>query len=215
MRDVERRTLPTVVEFRASDQGPGQLVGYAAKYGTISQNLGGFVETINRGAFDKSLSDGGRVVARYNHSDAFLLGTTDAGTLDVRSDEIGLPYIIDLPDTSYGRDVAVLAARGDLRFSSFAFRTIDDNWGETDQGYRLRSLNEVQLVDVAPVVSPAYMDTSVAKRSLADALHIPVEELDDKLSEGRTSSEKVDTAPCDTHAALDLARWRLTLAAKR
>lgn len=165
--ELERRYLPIPVEWRASGDGPGQLVGYAAKYNTLSQNLGWFVETIDPGAFDKSIGDSVRVLARYNHDDAHLLGTTDAGTLTLSLDDIGLLYAIDLPDTSSGRDVAVLAARGDVRFSSFAFYCKEDAWGETDQGYPLRTLKQVQLVDVAPVNTPAYLDTSVAKRSLA------------------------------------------------
>lgn len=180
MHDLEQRTWPTAVEFRASDSGPGVLTGYAAKYGTLSRNLGGFVETIRAGAFDKSLADGVRVMARFNHDSNGILGTTDAGTLQVASDGTGLRYTVDLPDTSTGRDVAALAARGDLAFSSFAFRTIDDSWSETDQGYPLRELRAVQLVDVAPVADPAYLDTSVAKRSLAAATGLPVGDLDSK-----------------------------------
>ncbi len=213
MRDVEKRALPAVVEFRSSDTGPGQLVGYAAKYGTISQDLGGFVETIRSGAFDKSLSDGPRVVARFNHSDEWLLGATDSGSLHLEADGIGLRYTVDLPDTQAGRDVAALAARGDVRFSSFAFRTVTDSWSETERGYPLRALDEVKLVDVAPVVSPAYLDTSVAKRSLADALHIPVDELDTKTPEDviRALSGPTEAEPRDTHSADVVARMALEL----
>ena len=53
-----------------------------------------------------------------------------------------------------------------MKWSSFAFRTIEDEWGVTEQGFPLRTLLAVQLVDVAPVNSPAYLDTSVAARSL-------------------------------------------------
>jgi HK97 family phage prohead protease len=165
--ELERRYMPLPVEWRASGDGPGQLVGYAAKYNTLSQNLGWFVETIDPGCFDKSIGDSVRVLARYNHDDGHLLGTTDAGTLTLSLDDLGLLYTIDLPDTSSGRDVGILAARGDVRFSSFAFYCKEDAWGETDQGYPLRTLKQVQLVDVAPVNTPAYLDTTVAKRSLA------------------------------------------------
>ena len=69
--------------------------------------------------------------------------------------------------------------------SSFAFRLYPDGdeWGLTDQGYPLRTLISGQLVDVAPVNLPAYMDTSVdaraavALRSLAEKMSAPVEEL--------------------------------------
>jgi hypothetical protein len=173
--------LAQPLEFRAaSGDGAGHLVGYAAKFGTLSQNLGGFVETIEPGAFTKSLGDNVRVLCRYNHDDSALLGTTEAQTLTLQVDEVGLFYDVTLPDTQWGHDCGALAARGDLRYSSFAFYCIEDEWDFTEQGFPLRRVLAAQLVDVAPVNSPAYLDTSVAKRSLAERIHVPMPELDSK-----------------------------------
>jgi HK97 family phage prohead protease len=169
--NIERRYARAAVEFRAAtmDGSPGVIAGYAAKYNTLSQNLGGFVESIAPGAFDKSIADGLDVLARYNHDDDALLGRTISGTCRLMLDDIGLEYEIDLPDTSVGRDLAVLAARGDVYQSSFAFYTIEDEWSMTEQGFPLRTLKAVRLVDVAPVNTPAYLDTSSGLRSLAEA----------------------------------------------
>lgn len=165
-RELEIRTAAHAVELRAGTSGLGVLAGYAAVFNRHSQNLGGFVEQVDPAAFTKSLTDGLPVMARGNHSDAMLLGTTWAGTLRLSVDGTGLLYEVDLPDTSAGRDFRALAERGDVKWSSFAFRTIEDEWGFTEQGFPLRTLRAVQLVDVAPVNSPAYLDTSVAARSL-------------------------------------------------
>lgn len=174
MRDTELRHMPGAVELRASETGgPGTLIGYASVFNRLSQNLGGFVERVDPDAFNKSLSDGVPVVARFNHKDDFLLGTTEAGTLVLRKDGTGLQYEVDLPDTSVGRDLAVLAKRGDVRYSSFAFQTIDDEWGYTEDDFPLRTLRAVKLMDVAPVVSPAYRDTTAGLRSLAGKLDVP------------------------------------------
>lgn len=178
--DVERRNFARTVELRASSDGPGTLVGYAAKFNRYSQNLGGFVEQIAPGAFSKSLGDRAAVVARYNHDDNYLLGTTEAGTLRLEIDDEGLRYDVDLPDTNAGNDVSKLAKRGDLRYSSFAFHVLEDEWGVTEQGFPLRTLRNVHLVDVAPVNSPAYLDTSTGLRSLAEHLHMDVAEVQAK-----------------------------------
>jgi HK97 family phage prohead protease len=169
--NVERRYVKSPIEFRAARKAgsPGTLTGYALKYETLSQNLGGFVETVARGAVDKSLADGLDVLARYNHEDNMLLGRTSSGTVSLSSDEVGLAYTVDLPDTTVGRDLAVLAERGDVYQSSFAFYTVSDSWGQTEQGFPLRTLEQVRLVDVAPVNTPAYLDTSSGLRSLAEA----------------------------------------------
>ena len=170
MRDIEQRQIAGRVELRASENGPGVLVGYAAVFNKRSQNLGGFVEEIDPQAFNKSLGDGVPVVARFNHNSDFLLGTSEAETLRMEVDGTGLRYEVDLPDTTAGRDISVLAARGDVRFSSFAFRTIKDEWGVTEEDFPLRRLKAVHLIDVAPVVSPAYRDTTAGLRSLAESL---------------------------------------------
>nr|QOL00331.1 hypothetical protein [uncultured organism] len=183
--DIERRYLTQPVEFRAtgSDASPGNLVGYAAVFESRSQNLGGFVEVVDRAAFNKSIADNVRVLCRFNHKDDGLLGTTDAGTVTLVVDNIGLRYDCVLPNTSVGRDVAVLAARGDLRNSSFAFECMDEQWGVTERGFPERRVLAARLVDVAPVVNPAYLDATTALRSLADHLGITVEVVTEKSTE--------------------------------
>lgn len=196
---VERRYLREAAEWRASDTGPGTLYGYAAKFNTRSQDLGGFVETIAPGAFSKTIGEA-RVLCRYNHSDNHLLGTTIAGTLRLSVDEVGLAYEVDIPDTTVGRDVSVLAQRGDVRFSSFAFECVRDIWEFPETGPALRTLAEVKLMDVAPVNSPAYLDTSVAKRALEQR-----ETLDAggqlqpaaDVTNGTGAPERVEPAPQD------------------
>lgn len=111
------------------------------------------------------------------------MGTTEAGTLTLSKDSYGLRYQVDLPDTQAGRDVAAPAKRGDLRYSSFAFRTVEDDWND-DQGVLLRTLHSVQLIDVAPVVSPAYRDTTAGMRSLASRTRVDYEQLRSAVRDG-------------------------------
>lgn len=178
------------VEFREAAEGLGTLHGYAAMFNRLSQNLGGWVEQVDPGAFTKSLADATPVMCRYNHDNNLLLGTTEAETLRLVVDGTGLLYDVDVPDTSTGRDTRELARRGDVRYSSFAFYTLADEWSLTDQGFPLRTLLSVQLVDVAPVNNPAYRDTTVAARSLQertgldlDAIaKLGVDELRDRLT---------------------------------
>jgi HK97 family phage prohead protease len=167
--EVERRFTPGNVELvRAADERKS-IGGYAAKFDRQSRNLGGFVEAIRSTAFNKSRGDGWPdVVARYNHDDNMLLGTTGAGTLRLSVDDIGLFYEVDPPQAR--ADILELVARGDVAKSSFAFRVMPDGdeWGLNDLDIPLRTLTNVQLVDVAPVNTPAYLDTSSGLRSLAE-----------------------------------------------
>jgi HK97 family phage prohead protease len=163
MSSVERRYTPLPVEARG-DSKTMKIGGYAAVFNRESQNLGGFVERVLPGFFNDSKSRGWPdVMARYNHDDNMLLGTTGAGTLSLSVDETGLSYDVVPPQSR--ADVYELVARGDVRKSSFAFRTFEDSWSSNEQGYPLRSLVSGQLVDVAPVNVPAYTDTTAGKRA--------------------------------------------------
>jgi hypothetical protein len=115
------------------------------------------------------------VIARYNHDDNMLLGSTGGGTLRLMLDGTGLDYEVEPPKAR--GDILELVQRGDVRKSSFAFRTIEDEWGTTDQGFPMRTLLRVQLVDVAPVNTPAYPDSSAGLRSLAKHMGAPIEEV--------------------------------------
>jgi HK97 family phage prohead protease len=169
MTELERRFTPGLVEVRASDSEKRTIGGYAAKFNKPSQNLGGFVEFIAPSAFNRSRGNSWPdVLARYNHDDNMLLGTTGAGTLRLGVDNVGLTYEADLPRSR--ADVYELIQRRDVQKSSFAFRVIGndgDEWGLSDQNFPQRTLLSVDLMDVAPVNMPAYPDTTSAVRSLA------------------------------------------------
>jgi len=180
MSDVERRFTAVPVELRVRDSNSRKIGGYALKFNTYSRNLGGFVERTLPSFPQKSRGDGWPdVMARYNHDNNMLLGTTGGGTLTLRIDDVGLDYEVDPPLAR--QDVVELVQRGDVRRSSFAWEssTTEDEWTMTDQGFPLRTLVSGKLVDVAPCNNAiaAYFDTSSALRSLAETMHADPEEV--------------------------------------
>jgi HK97 family phage prohead protease len=176
MSDLERRFTSGRVELRLASDDRRSFGGYAAKFNTQSKNLGGFVERIDPGFFNKSRGDGWPdVLARYNHDNNMLLGTTAAGTLRLAVDGVGLEYEVDPPQSR--SDVFELVQRGDVVKSSFAFQMFEDDWAASDQGFPMRTLLSGKLVDVAPVNVPAYDDTSVGLRSLARKFEADLEEV--------------------------------------
>lgn len=183
MTNIERRYTLVPVELRARADKRA-IGGYAAVFSRLSQNLGGFVEQVAPTFFNKSRGDGWPdVLARYNHDDNMLLGTTAGRTLRLEIDDTGLLYDVDPPAAR--ADIVELVERGDVRKSSFAFRLFKDGdeWTMSDQGYPLRTLVSGQLVDVAPVNMPAYSDTSAAMRSdgalesLSRKMNAPLDEV--------------------------------------
>lgn len=141
------------------------LTGYAAVFNSEAV-LDGFSEIIRQGAFAKSLATGSNIRALYAHNGEALLGTTKGGTLQLREDAHGLAFELALPDTTHGRDLAILVDRGDISGCSFGFRVSPggDRW-EQRGSQLVRELLAVELAEVTLTADPAYQDTTVAMRS--------------------------------------------------
>lgn len=154
------------IELRAgeADDSPQVLVGYAALYDELSEDLGGFREQIAHGAFARAL--GGDVRALFNHDPNLIIGRTKSKTLTLIEDQRGLRAEITLPNTSAARDLLETVQVGNVDQMSFGFRTRADSWDEVN-GKIVRTLLEVELFDVSPVTFPAYPQTEIAKRSMA------------------------------------------------
>lgn len=162
---IERRTVE-FTEFRlapAGADGKRHMVGHAAVFNSLSQDLGGFREEVRSGAFADAVAHDD-VRALFNHDPNFVLGRNTAGTLKLAEDSRGLSIDIDPPDTQWARDLAVSIERGDINQMSFAFQTIKDSWAHDARG-TVRSLIEVRLLDVSPVTYPAYLSADIALRS--------------------------------------------------
>ena len=159
-----RETRDFETEFEVREEGDGMtFVGYAAKFNEPSENLGGFVEYVERGAFSRSLKSRNDVMLLWNHDSGEPLASTRSGTMKLYEDEIGLKVEAKLPMTSRGKDLAVLFSSGIVRKMSFGFNVIKDSWNSEGTERRLKS---VRLFEVSAVVWPAYTSTEAAVRGL-------------------------------------------------
>lgn len=190
------------------------LVGYAVVYNVRSVDLGGWVEVIAPGAATKTLSESD-VLAYAFHESWAMLGRTSSGTLRLIEDERGVAFEIDLPSTTVGNDLAVLAERRDVKGSSFGFRTIVDEWNEDDQAEPgvLRTVKELQLHHVAPTPDPAYPDTEAALRSLSRSKHINFEEVRDAFERRALASLLADGDAGEGHEYRESGHGRESTAA--
>jgi HK97 family phage prohead protease len=186
MSNRETRDFETTFEIR--DEGDGMtFVGYAAKFDQPSENLGGFVEYVERGAFSRSLKSRNDVMLLWNHDAGQPLASTRSGTMKLTEDEVGLRVEARLPQTTLGKDLAILLRDGIVGKMSFGFNVIKDSWNPEGNERRLKS---VRLFEVSAVVWPAYTQTSAAVRGLdkvAQRASVDADELADvmlKIEEG-------------------------------
>lgn len=164
-RVLEHRATPKV-EVRVANDTPPEIVGYATVYEAPYEVLGGppwgWIETIARGAADKSVREQDDVYLFFDH-EGLPLASTKAGSLTLESDKVGLynRSTID-PRSTWSMEIVHRLESGDLDAMSFAFRVLRQEWNED---YTERRIFEVKLFDVSVVSFPANPATVVGLRS--------------------------------------------------
>lgn len=165
----ERRSFAATIELR-EDGGKPRIVGHAAVFNSLSENLGGFREQILPGAFLEAIEKDD-VRALFNHDSNIILGRNLAKTLELKEDSRGLAIDVIAPETQLVRDMVLEPIRrGDISQMSFGFmvRPGGVDWAQDDDGNIVRTLKRLRLFDVSPVTFPAYPQTDVALRELRD-----------------------------------------------
>lgn len=177
---VERAVAPGRIEWRESGSGPEYrtVTGYAAVWGSMSEDLGGFRERIQRGAFAQALNDADDIRFVIGHDMDTVMARTSNGSLELTEDDTGLRVWarIALDDPDAQRLDAKLRS-GALSQMSFAFTMPGDGSGEKwdySAGVPLRTIERVgMLYEVSAVGSPAYTATALSARAaiLSDAIN--------------------------------------------
>ncbi|EDT74806.1 HK97 family phage prohead protease [Clostridium butyricum] len=177
MNKKERELRNVNCNFEVRELGEGEnkqihIQGYALTYGTLSENLGGFRETISSGALEGcDMSD---VVFDYDHDTSKILArnnkSSGIGSLVLKADEKGLFFDAIPTDTSYSRDLVENLKNGIVNKCSFIFN-IDWSdpeaqkwdWDDGSRGYDFRTINKLKsITDVSIVVFPAYESTETS-----------------------------------------------------
>lgn len=157
------------IETRANKigaQDSNTIVGYAAVFSAEAVIAGEFKERIAPGAFTRTLRERD-VVALVAHDSSRILGRMTAGTLRLTEDAKGLRFELDAdPSTPDGQTALGLVRRRDATGMSFGFMARAEDWTET-AGLPLRTLTDIDLMEVTLTGFPAYEATSAAMRSLA------------------------------------------------
>lgn len=133
-------------------------VFYNGEQGSEYNLYGNVWERVSPSAFRSSLERQGEVLSTFNHDTGKPLGRTP-NTLKLWIDERGLNYEIDLPNTTLGNDIKEMIRRKDIRGSSFIAGIKKAVWSE-EGTKRIRTLTELDLIEVGPVTLPCYGATS-------------------------------------------------------
>ncbi|MEE6659984.1 phage major capsid protein [Limosilactobacillus pontis] len=161
-RDVRTFTANHLTIRRDVESGTRQLSGYAVAFNQPSQPLP-FTEYISPHAFDNV--DFSQVRLLYAHDFNNILARVDSGTLSLKTDDKGLFFIADIPNTTLGNDVYTNVENGNIKGLSFNAQ-IDPNNGDTWEqgagGVVIHTINHfASLAEISLTPIPAYTETSV------------------------------------------------------
>lgn len=196
MTDAPKALLTRAVTFetRASDDG-FTLEGYGAVFNSpteINSWEGNFEERIAPGAFAKTLQER-KPVVQFDHGHDIATGSVPIAAIEeISEDERGLFVRARMFDNPRVEPIRQAIAGGAIDGMSFRFRVVREEWDDTGV-LPVRTIKELDLFELGPVVFPAYESTSVGVRSL-------LADLDDSQRARLLTDLGVDAARSGTSA---------------
>lgn len=183
------RSLPFTLERADGDEGSDGLTldGYAAVFDVptrIDSWEGCFDETIQRGAFRKSIRENTPVL-QFDHGRHPMIGSIPLGRItQLEEDDQGLHVVARFTDNWLIQPIRDAIRDEAIDGMSFRFEVVREEWRDAsgkvirdpneirrliwqpdESGPLTRVLKEVRCAELGPVVFPAYKETSVSARS--------------------------------------------------
>ena len=217
LAEPESRTFVAPFELtRATSESDGlTLEGYAAVFNSptrISDYGGDFVETIAPGAFKRSIN-ASKPVMQFDHGQHPLIGSLPIAAIrSLREDAHGLFVQARVFDNWLTEPLRDAIREQAISGMSFRFSVIKDAWSTAGKD-KVRTLKEVRLYELGPVVNPAYSDTTVALRSLERVTGLTIIGTSDSLATS-TEQEPASDDPAPSHSTRTKAQRRAAVAAR-
>lgn len=164
MERNNRQVRSIASDFKTRETGEElRIEGYFAVFNSnyeISDNMS---ESVAKGAFANTL--GNDVRALIDHETMYVLGRTQAGTLELREDNYGLWGSIHInPNDGDAMNLYARIQRGDVNQCSFGFDILSEDTDIREDGSVHWTIKEVKLYEISVVTFPAYTETSVQAR---------------------------------------------------
>lgn len=199
--DLSRSAAFELLRADAVEGDDGLTIeGYGAVFNSVTHIAsweGDFDEVIAPGAFKKSLREN-KPLMQFDHGRHPLLGSLPLGVYTTAEEDArGLHVVGRLTDNWLIQPFRDAIRDGGVSGMSFRFSVVREDWtdkdgkkikddeltqllwyGAGDRGPILRTLKELQVTEVGPVVWPAYSDTEVGVRSQPPVVTIDLAHVD-------------------------------------
>jgi len=164
MERSNRQVRSIATDFTTREAGEElRIEGYFVVFNSIYQITDDMSESVAPGAFRNTLD--GDIRALIDHDSMYVLGRTQAGTLELREDDKGLwGSILINPNDGDAMNLYQRVQRGDVNQCSFGFNIVSEETEFREDGSVHWTITEVDLLEVSIVAFPAYAETSVQAR---------------------------------------------------
>ena len=182
----DRLTRTADFTLTRSDGDGLTLEGYAAVFGVptrIDSWEGKFDEVLQSGAFKRTIDRKGPAGIRlqFDHGRHPFIGSIPIGRIDeLREDARGLFVRASLFDNDLVKPVRDAIDGGAITGMSFQFRVVRESWDESGD-IPVRTIEEVELFELGPVVWPAYDTTTVGVRAQQVAADLADQDFRDEV----------------------------------
>ena len=173
--EKEIRTFDFEIRAEENEEHGHFLTGRPIVYGQRT-NLGWYDEIIEQGALD--LTDLKDVRFLVNHNTDMIplarsRNNTEHSTMQMTVDSDGMVIRadVDTENNTDARNLYSAVARVDISGMSFMFSVDSDSWDDIESDHPTRHIRAIsRVMEVSAVTFPAYSQTSIQTRGLADAL---------------------------------------------
>ena len=198
---MKKEIRPFNFEVRAeeNEQHGHFLSGRPIVFGQRT-DLGFYDEIIEAGALDTTDLKDVRFLVNHN-TDMIPLARSRNNTenstmqMSVDADGMGIRVDLDTENNADARSLYSAVSRGDITGMSFMFVVDKDSWDNVDTEHPTRHVRSIrQIMEVSAVTWPAYSQTSIQARGIADALDSAKASLESeraKVAELKLAKEKI------------------------
>lgn len=171
--DLEIRTLGPSGAYRKAGSGLRAAAGEMPDiegdfivFNSLSEPIWDMMkEEIVPEAVDRTLREKLDQLILEQHDKTKPLGSREMGTLTLTKRDATLFGSCQPVETSYAKDLVINMRAGNIKSASFGFYVMTADWRQED-GWDVRVIRDLELVEVSVVTFPAYRATKVGVRSL-------------------------------------------------
>lgn len=162
-----------------------------------------FVETIEKGVFQRAIDKAEKIDFLAEHNPKMLLASTSNNSLEVREEDGEVRMSAKIAPTSYGKDYFVLMKEGLCNQMSFMFRCNKDRWEKGKDGIYKRYVEDMDIMEVTACRFGAYPQSELCARGLDLVEEPKFDEIEKTIEKQEQEKQQAEKSGIDIDALIE------------